>query len=123
VELPQTWSQHVIPLILDKFSTGPESSIFVTVNRMVSIAKLGSPLYAVCNAIACAYQASTTGLRNAMPNMVHAYVNALRVVNTALDDPVEHKEDSTLLAVWMFVIYEVYPPYYRVVVPSNGGPV
>jgi hypothetical protein len=107
-ELPQIWSQHVIPLVLDKFPVGLEHGIFATVNRMVSIARLGSPVYAVCNAVACAYRASTTGLHNAMSNMAHAYGNALRTVKTALDDPVEYKEDSTLLAVWMFVVYEVF---------------
>jgi hypothetical protein len=108
VELPQTWSQHVIPLILDKFSIGLNtSSIFATVNGMVSMAEQGSPVYAVSNAIACAYRASVTGSANARSNMVHAYGNALRTVKTALDDPVEYKEDSTLLAVWMFVVYEV----------------
>jgi hypothetical protein len=109
VELPQTWSQHVIPLILDKFSIGLNtSSIFATVNGMVSMAEQGSPVYAVSNAIACAYRASVTGSANARSNMVHAYGNALRTVKTALDDPVEYKEDSTLLAVWMFVVYEVF---------------
>lgn len=109
VELPQTWSQHVIPLILDKFSIGLKtSSIFATVNGMVSMAEQGSPVYAVSNAIACAYRASVTGSANARSNMVHAYGNALRTVKTALDDPVEYKKDSTLLAVWMFVVYEVF---------------
>lgn len=107
VELPQAWNQHVIPLILDKFSIGLKTSIFASVNGMVSIAKQGSPVYAVSNAVACAYRASITGSANARSNMVHAYGNALRTVKTALDDSVEYKKDSTLLAVWMFVVYEV----------------
>lgn len=109
VELPQIWGQHVIPIILDKFPIGLETSnIFVTVTRMVSMAKQGSPVYAVSDAIACAYRVSVTGSADAMLNMIHSYGNALRTVKTALDDPVEYKEDSTLLAVWMFVVYEVF---------------
>lgn len=107
VELPQTLSRHVIPLVLDKFSIGPKAGIFATVNRMVSIAGQTSPIYAVSNAIAYAYRASYTGSPTARSDMFHAYGTALRTVKAALDDPVEYKKDSTLLAVWMFVVYEV----------------
>uniref|UniRef100_A0A093UPJ3 White-opaque regulator 1 n=1 Tax=Talaromyces marneffei PM1 TaxID=1077442 RepID=A0A093UPJ3_TALMA len=106
VELPQTLSRHVIPLVLDKFSIGPKAGIFATVNRMVSIAGQTSPIYAVSNAIAYAYRASYTGSPTARSDMFHAYGTALRTVKAALDDPVEYKKDSTLLAVWMFVVYE-----------------
>lgn len=119
VELPQIWSQHVIPLILDKFPIALEDSIFTTVNRMVSMTQQGSPIYAVCNAVACAYRASITGSPNAMSIMGRAYGSALRTVHTALNDPMESKEDSTLLAVWLFVVYEVFKSFYHLVLSSN----
>lgn len=108
----QVWNRHVIPLVLDRFSielvdTIIDSSMFATIPRIISTAQEGSPVYAVCDAIACAYLSSTTGTTAAMVNRTRAYGTALRTVNTALDDPVQCKNDSTLLAVWMFVVYEV----------------
>lgn len=45
-----------------------------------------------------------------MVKRASAYVTALRTVNLALDDPFQCKNDSTLLEVWMFVVYEVRMP-------------
>lgn len=111
-EPPQVWNSHVIPLVLDRFSielvdTITDSSIFATIPRIISTSQEGSPVYAVCDAIACAYLSSITGTTAAIVNRTRAYGTALRAVNTALDDPAESKNDSTLLAVWMFVVYEV----------------
>lgn len=111
-EPPQVWNHHVIPLVLDRFSielvdTITDGSMFATIPRIISTAQEGSPVYTVCDAIACAYLASTTGTTAAMVNRTRAYGTALRTVNTALDDPVQCKNDSTILAVWMFVVYEV----------------
>lgn len=111
-EPSQVWNHHVIPLVLDKFSielvdTIIDSSMFATIPRIISASQEGSPVYAVCDAIASAYLSSTTGTTAAMANRTRAYGNALRTVNAALNDPVQCKNDSTLLAVWMFVVYEV----------------
>lgn len=111
-EPAQLWSHEVIPLVLDKFSarladTGLDSSIFATIPRIISHAQEGSPVYAVCNAIACAYLASTTSSAVAVVNRTRAYGAALRAVNAALADRAQCKNDSTLLAIWMFVVYEV----------------
>lgn len=111
-EPSQVWNDHVIPLVLERFSielvgTIKDSSMFATIPRIVSTSQKGSPVYAVCDAIACAYLSSTTGTTAAMVNRSRAYGAALRTVNTALDDPVQCRNDSTLLAVWMFVVYEV----------------
>ena len=111
-EPSQVWSHHVIPLVLDKFSVGLadtslNSNMFATIPRIISSTQEGSQIYAVCDAIACAYLASTTGSTTALLNRTRAYGTALRAVNAALDDPVQHKNDSTLLAIWMFVVYEV----------------
>lgn len=111
-EPSQVWDRHVIPLVLDRFSielvdTIIDSSMFATIPRIISTSQEGSPVYAVCDAIACAYLSSTMGTTAAMINRTRAYGTALRTVNTALDDPVQCKNDSTLLAVWMFVVYEV----------------
>lgn len=111
-EPPQVWSQHVIPLVLNKFSVGlveasTDSSMFATIPRIISSTQEGSQVYAVCNAIACAYLASTTGSAAAIANRARAYGAALNAVNAALDDPFQRNNDSTLLAIWMFVVYEV----------------
>ncbi|OQE44744.1 hypothetical protein PENCOP_c002G05541 [Penicillium coprophilum] len=111
-EPSQVWSHHVIPLVLDKFSVGLfdtsiDSSMFATIPRMISSTQEGSPIYATCDAIACAYLASTTGSTAAIANRTRAYGIALRTVNAALDDPIQCKNDSTLLAIWMFVVYEL----------------
>jgi hypothetical protein len=111
-EPSQVWSHHVIPLVLDKFSvelvdTSVDSSMFATIPRIISSTQEGSPVYAVCDAIACAYFASTTGWTAATDNRTRAFGTALRAVNEALDDPLQYKNDSTLLAIWMFVVYEV----------------
>jgi hypothetical protein len=111
-EPSQVWNHHVIPLVLDRFSidlvdTIKDGSMFATIPRIISTSQEGSPVYAVCDAIACAYLASTTGTTAAVVTRTRAYGAALRTVNTALDDPVQCKNDSTLLAVWMFVVYEV----------------
>lgn len=108
----QVWSHHVIPLVLNKFSvelvdTSVDSNMFATIPRIISRTQEGSTVYAVCNAIACAYLASTTGTTAATANKTRAYVTALSTVNAALGDPVQRKDDSTLLAIWMFVVYEV----------------
>ncbi|KAJ5123491.1 hypothetical protein N7448_009588 [Penicillium atrosanguineum] len=110
-EPPQVWSHHVIPLVLDKFSVRPvdtsiNSSMFATIPRIISNTQEGSQVYAVCDAIACAYLASTTGSTAAIANRSRTYGTALRTVNAALDDPTQYKNDSTLLAIWMFVVYE-----------------
>ncbi|KAJ5194547.1 uncharacterized protein N7498_007985 [Penicillium cinerascens] len=110
-EPSQVLSQHVIPLVLDKFSVGLvdisiDSNMFATIPRIISSTQEGSPVYAVCNAIACAYLASTTRTTATLANRNRAYGNALKAVNAALDDPVQYKNDSTLLAIWMFVVYE-----------------
>jgi hypothetical protein len=111
-EPPQVWSHHVIPLVLDKFSVelvnaNIDNSMFTTIPRIICSSQEGSSVYAVCDAIACAYVASTTGTTAAMANRTRAYVTALRTVNAALDDPLQCRNDSTLLAIWMFVVYEV----------------
>jgi hypothetical protein len=107
-EPSQKWSHHVIPLVLHMFSVAStDSSMFATIPRIISNTQEGSSVYAVCNAIACAYLASANGTAAAVANRTRAYVTALNTVNTALDDPAQHKKDSTLLAVWMFVVYEV----------------
>jgi hypothetical protein len=111
-EPSQVWSDHVIPLVLGKFSielvdTSTDISMFATIPRIISNTHEGSSVHAVCNAIACAYLASTIGTTTATANRTRAYGNALRAVNAALDDPVEYKNDSTLMAIWMFVVYEV----------------
>jgi Fungal Zn(2)-Cys(6) binuclear cluster domain len=114
-EPPQVWSQHVIPLVLDKFSvalveatsTGSDGGMFATIPRIIASTPQGSPVYAVSNAIACAYVASTTGSAAAVANRARAYGEALAAVNVALDDRAECQNDSTLLAIWMFVVYEV----------------
>lgn len=84
--------------------------MFATIPRIICRSKEGSPVYAVCDAIACAYLASTTRTTVAMVKRVSAYVTALRTVNLALDYPFQCKNDSTLLEVWMFVVYEVRMP-------------
>lgn len=111
-EPSQVWSQHVIPLVLDKFTvdlvdTRIDSSMFATIPRIISSTNEGSPVYSVCNAVACAYLATTTGATAATVNRAKAYGTALKTVSAALNDPVECKSDSTLLAIWMFVVYEV----------------
>lgn len=111
-EPSQVWRHHVIPLVLGKFSvkildTGVDSSLFVTIPRIISSTQEGSPVYAVCDAIACAYFASTTASADAVAKRAHAYGTALKAVNVALGDPAQYKNDSTLLAIWMFVVYEV----------------
>lgn len=113
-EPSQVWSHHVIPLVLDKFTvdlgdTMIDSSMFATIPRIVSSTYEGSSVFAVCDAIACAYLATTTRTTAATVNRARAYGTALRTVNAALNDPVECKNDSTLLAIWMFVVYEVRP--------------
>lgn len=110
-EPSQVWSQHVIPLVLQYFSVGLadtiDCSMFATIPRIISSTQEGSQIYAVCDAIACAYLASTTGSTTALVKRTRAYGTALRAVNAALDDPAQHRNDSTLLAIWMFVVYEV----------------
>jgi hypothetical protein len=111
-EPSQVWNHHVIPLVLDKFSvrlgdTGINGSMFATIPRIITRSREGSPVYAVCDAIACAYVASTTSSTSAVVKKTQAYGTALKVVNAALADPAQSKNDSTLLAVWMFVVYEV----------------
>ena len=115
-EPSQAWNEHVIPLVLDKFSVGRgntsiDSSMFATIPRLVSSTQEGSPVYAVCNAVACAYMASTTRTTAALAHRTRAYGSALRAVNVALADPLQCKDDSTLLAIWMFVVYEVRAVY------------
>ncbi|KAJ5496940.1 hypothetical protein N7463_008927 [Penicillium fimorum] len=107
-EPSQAWRHHVIPLVLDKFSVSlMDISMFATIPRIISSAQEGSPIYATCNAIACAYLATTMGSTDAIANKTRAYGVALRTVNAALDDPVQCNNDNTLLAVWMFVVYEL----------------
>jgi hypothetical protein len=111
-EPSQVWSDHVIPLVLGKFSikivdTSVDSSLFATIPRIISSTQEGSPVFAVCDAIARAYLASTTGSADAIANRTRAYGTALKAVNVALGDPAQYKNDSTLLAIWMFVVYEV----------------
>jgi hypothetical protein len=81
--------------------------MFATIPRIISSTQEGSAVYAVCDAIACAYVARATRSAAAVVKRTQAYGIALRVVNTALADPTQSKTDSTLLAVWMFVVYEV----------------
>ncbi|KAJ5999617.1 hypothetical protein N7481_000026 [Penicillium waksmanii] len=114
-EPSEVWSHHVIPLVLDKFSvelvdTTIDGSMFATIPRIIFNSQEGSPVYAVCDAIASAYLANTTGTIAATTKRTLAYGTALRTVNLALSDPVQCKNDSTLLAVWMFVVYEVIIP-------------
>ena len=102
----------MIPLVLDKFSSGladasVDGSMFTTIPRIISSTQEGSPVYAVCDAVACAYIASTVGSAAAVVQRTRAYGSALRAVNAALADPAQCKNDSTLLAVWMLVVYEV----------------
>lgn len=98
----------MIPLVLHKFSVAStDSTMFATIPRIISSTQEGSSVYAVCNAIACAYLASAERTTAAIANRTRAYVTALTTVNAALDDPVQYKKDSTLLAIWMFVVYEV----------------
>ncbi|KAJ5356409.1 hypothetical protein N7517_011018 [Penicillium concentricum] len=107
-EPSQVWRHHVIPLVLAKFSVSlVDPSMFATIPRIISSMQEGSPIYATCDAIACAYLASTTGSTDAIANRTRSYGVALRTVNAALDDPVQCKNDNTLLAVWMFVVYEL----------------
>jgi hypothetical protein len=81
--------------------------MFATIPRTLSSTQERSPVYAVCNAIACAYLASTTGMTAALVNRPRAYGTVLMAVNAALDDPVQYKNDSTWLAIWMFLVYVV----------------
>ncbi|KAJ5605237.1 hypothetical protein N7510_010391 [Penicillium lagena] len=88
-EPSQVWSHHVIPLVLGKFSvkvvdTSRDSSLFATIPRLITSTQEGSPVYAVCDAIACAYLASMSGSADAIANRTRAYGTALRVVNVAL---------------------------------------
>lgn len=110
--LPELWNDHVIPLVLNKFSIdladdAEANSMFNTVPRVISKAEQGSAVYQVCNAIGRAYLASTTWSPNAIVERARAYGAALVAVNSALEDPLQCKSDSTLLAVWLFVVYEV----------------
>ncbi|KAJ5266589.1 hypothetical protein N7478_009397 [Penicillium angulare] len=110
-EIPQVWSHHVFPLVLDKFAAGIvdtsiNSSMFVTIPRIISSSQEGSPVYAVCDAIAHAYLATVTGSPTEVLRRDRAYGTALRAVNAALTDPTQYKNDSTLLSIWMFVVYE-----------------
>ncbi|KAJ5150830.1 uncharacterized protein N7482_010082 [Penicillium canariense] len=126
-EPSQVWNHHVIPLVLDKFSvsivdTSIDSIMFATIPRIISCTPEGSPVYAVCDAIACAYLASTTGSAAAIAHRTQAYGAALRIVNAALDDPAQCKNDSTLLAIWMFVVYEFLSnPHLTSVAGSEEG--
>ena len=110
----------MIPLVLQKFSagladTGIDGGMFTTIPRIISSTQEGSPVYAVCDAVACAYMASITGSAAATVQRTRAYGTALRAVNAALADPVQCKSDSTLFAVWMFVVYEVRVIQWEVV--------
>jgi hypothetical protein len=109
--LPELWNDHVIPLVLSKFSIdlvdAGANSMFNTIPRVISKAEQGSAIYQVCNAIGLAYLASTTWSPNAIVDRARAYGTALGAVNLALQDPLQCKNDSTLLAVWLFVVYEV----------------
>ncbi|KAJ5548434.1 hypothetical protein N7513_005668 [Penicillium frequentans] len=126
-EPSQVWSHHVIPLVLDKFTvdlvdTRIDSSMFATIPRIISRTNEGSSVYSVCNAIACAYLATTTGTTAATVNRARAYGTALKTVNQALNDPVECKSDSTLLAIWMFVVYEFLSnPHLTSIAGSEEG--
>lgn len=52
------------------------------------------------------YVASKTRAVNSTQNRVHAYRSALAAVNSALQHPQRRSLDSTLLAVWIFNVYE-----------------
>jgi len=81
--------------------------MFITIPRILSQPDHGSTVYQVCNAIALAYLASTTYWPRAAVAHVRAYGSALTAVNSALEDHQRRSNDGTLLAVWLFVVYEV----------------
>jgi hypothetical protein len=90
--------------------------MFTTIPRIISSTQEGSPVHSVCNAIATTYIASTTRSAAALVNRDRAYGIALGTVNDALADPFKCKDDSTIFAIWMFVLYEV-----RIELISNSG--
>jgi hypothetical protein len=97
-----------IPLVLAKVAKYISGdSLFITIPRIVTQAESRSPIYKVCNAIGLAYVTSKTQGPTADATKARGYRCALAAVNAALQDPRRQTLDSTLLAVWLFGVYEV----------------
>lgn len=109
--LPESWNDHVIPLIISKFSfdiaRGFNKSIFNTIPRVIAEVEDGSVLFTACNAVGCAYMANITRSPNVIFYRAKAYTTALAALNSALLDPQEHTNDKVLLSVWLLSLYEV----------------
>lgn len=114
------------PLVMARITTGPNNNhpvnqvneVFDSIRRTIRQADAASPIHQVCNAIGLAYVASKTRAVNSTYNKVHSYRSALAAVNSALQDPQRISLDSTLLAVWMFNMYEVSHSHQPIVMKA-----
>lgn len=103
-------------LVIARITTGSNSNhpvnqlneVFESIRRTIRQADDGSPIHQVCNAIGLTYASSKHGVVNLRTqNRVYVYQSALAAVNSAIQDPQRRSLDSTLLAVWLFNVYEV----------------
>lgn len=104
-----------LPLVAARITTGPNNDhpvnqlndVFDSIPRIIRQADATSPIHQVCKAIGLTYVRSKTRAVTWTHDRVHMYQSALAAVNSALQDPQQRLLDSTLLAVWMFNVYEV----------------
>jgi hypothetical protein len=105
--LTESWNNHFMPLVINKFSFDMGKSVYNAIPCVISKAEEGSALYLACSAVGRAYIANTTWSPNVKSDRAKAYGTALAAVNSALRDPEQRKSDNTLLGVWLLSLYEV----------------
>lgn len=112
---PRSTEADFLHLVLARITTAPNNNypasqvndVFDLIPRTIRQADARSPIHQVCKAIGLAYVGSKARTVTSTHDRVHAYQSALTAVNSALQDPQQRSLDSTLLAVWMFNVYEV----------------
>jgi hypothetical protein len=105
--LAESWNDHFMPLVMQKFSLDVCKGIFYTIPRVTSKAEGGSALYQASNAFGYAYMANINQSPKAISDQVRAYGAALTTLNLALQDPQQSNTDNTLLSAWLLGLYEV----------------
>jgi hypothetical protein len=109
--LAESWNDHIMPMIMDKFSFETENGeiqcVFKPIPHVLAKTKDGSLLYLACNAVCHAYMAKATSKTGVLSNAARSDGTALVAVNQAIRDPRQCKSDDTLMAVWLLSLYEV----------------
>ncbi|CZR59963.1 uncharacterized protein PAC_09858 [Phialocephala subalpina] len=105
------WHMYCVPIVLNQFSTLMNGVPYYGLHEFLP------ELYSEVNDNSCLSFATKTFVKAYLTNLsrsppdkelIHTYGRALWLTNAAVQDPVESVKDSTVIAVWLLGIHEVW---------------